>query len=212
MPQPTARPTRRLICTALLVLPLAAGCATNRVTSHEANPEYSGEPLRSVMVFAISYDKVMRRVYEDRMVARFGERGIRAVPSYASIEKGGEIEETVLRDTIAKAGVDGILISRPGAIDRSKTRVSGGTLAVGTGGYGGFYGYYNSVWRVTEYAPTDIRGSAWMSSTTQLFDARSGTAIWTGTVETSMEKDVGPAVDKYVDLVFRTMVADKVIR
>ena len=201
-----------MICAALLVLPLVAGCAANRVSSHEANPEYSGKPLRSLMVFAISYDKVLRRVYEDRMVARLGERGIRGVPAYVSLEKSGEVEEKVLHDAIDKAGVDGILISRAGAIDRSKTRVSGGTLAVGSGGgWGGFYGYYNSVWHVTEYAPTDIRGSAWMNSTSRLFDARNGALVWTGSVETSMEKDIGPAVDKYVDLVFRTMVADKVI-
>lgn len=205
-------PARRLWIAALVVLPLASGCAANRVTSHEANPAYAGKPLKSVMVFAITYDKVLRRVFEDRLVARLGERGIRGVPAYASLEKSGEVEEAVLRDAIGKAGVEGVLITRPGAIDRSTTRVSGGTLAVGTGsGWGGFYGYYNNVWHVTEYAPTDMRGSAWMSSTSHLFDAGSGALVWTGSVETSMEKDAGPAVEKYVDLIFRTMIADKVI-
>ena len=207
-----AHPGRRLACAALLVLPLATGCATNRVSFHETNPEYAGKPMKSLMVYAITYDKVLRRVYEDRMVARLADRGIKGVPSYASIEKNGEEEKVVVRTAIEKAGVDGILLSRAGAIDRSTTRVSGGTLAVGTGsGWGGFYGYYNNVWHVTEYAPTDIRGSAWMNSTSSLFDARSGEQVWTGSVETSMEKDIGPTVNKYVDLVFRTMVADKVI-
>ena len=49
MPHSPTRPTRRVICAALLVLPLVAGCAANRVSSHEANPEYSGKTLRSLM-------------------------------------------------------------------------------------------------------------------------------------------------------------------
>lgn len=211
MPRIPSRLIRGVLCACLLAA-LVSGCAANRLTSHDANPAYAGKPMRSMMVIAITYDKVMRRVFEDRLVARLGERGIRGVPAYASIEKSGEVEEQVLRDAIAKAGVEGVLITRAGAIDRSTTRVSGGTVAIGTGGgWGGFYGYYNSVWNVTEFAPTDIRGSAWMNSTSRLFDATSGEPVWTGSVETSMEKDIGPAVEKYVDLIFKTMLADKVI-
>ena len=37
---------------------LATGCAANRVSFHEANPEYAGKPMQSLMVYAITYDKV----------------------------------------------------------------------------------------------------------------------------------------------------------
>lgn len=202
---------RRLLVSSILaaaVLALVA-CATHRLAWHEAEPGAAGRPLKSVMVVAVTYDKVLRRVYEDAMASSLGTRGIRAVVSYDKLA-GGRVEEAVLREAVSAAGVEGVLITREGAIDRTSSRVSGGTVAVGTGAVG-MYGWYSGTWMATEFAPTDLKGAAWTRTTTRLFEAREGALLWSGAVESSLERGSGPQIDRLVDLLQRAMAGDGVI-
>ena len=202
--------SRRLHVIAAIAVLLLTACSTSKLLWHQANPEYVGKPFRQVMVHAVAYDKTLRRVFEDRMVARLGERGIRGVPAYSIFDKDVEIEESRLREAVEQSGVDGVLITRPGAEDRTTTQVAGGTIVTGTGMVG-LYGYYGGVWQVTEAAPKKAEGARWMASTTRLFDASNGAPVWAGTVDMAMEGDVMPAMQRYIDIVVRAMVKDGVI-
>lgn len=194
---------------ALAAVLLISACATHRLAYHEAEPGGAGRQPKSVMVVAVTYDKVLRRVYEDTMAARLASRGVKAVVTY-DLLPGSRVEEGVLREAVAKAGVDAVLITREGAIERTKTRVSGGTVAVGTGGVG-MYGWYSGTWMATEFAPTDMKGAAWSRTTSRLFDARDGALLWTGAIESSLERDKGVQIDRFVDLLYQAMLADKVL-
>lgn len=194
----------------LAALLLLTACATNKLLSHQANPDYVGKRFKSVMVHAVAYDRTLQRVFEDRMVALLDGRGIKGVPAYSVFDKTGEIEEAQLREGIARAGVDGVLISRQGAEEQATTLVAGGTVVTGTGMVG-MYGYYGGVWTATKVAPEEFEGATWMTSSTRLFDAKTGTPVWAGSVKTAMDGDVGPALQKYIDLVFGAMVKDRVL-
>lgn len=198
-------PSRR--CAALAAAILLSACATHRLVQHNAEP--GAGPVRSVMVVGITYDKVLRRVYEDAMAAKLVARGVKAVVSYQTLPEAG-VEEAQLRDAVSRAQVDAVLITRDGAIERSRSKVSGGTVAVGTGGIG-MYGWYAGTWVATEYAPTRIEGAAWSSTTSRLFDAREGALLWTGAVESSLERGRGVQMERLVQLLFQGMVADKVL-
>lgn len=202
--------TPRLHVIAAIAVLMPVACSTSKLLWHQANPEYVGKPFRQVMVHAVAYDRTLRRVFEDRMVAKLGERGIRGVPAYSIVGRDVEIEESRWREAVAQSGVDGVLITRPGAEDRTATQVAGGTIVTGTGMVG-LYGYHGGVWQVTEAAPKKAEGARWMASTTRLFDARSGAPVWAGSVDTPMEGDVMPAMQRYIDIVFRAMVKDGVI-
>jgi hypothetical protein len=193
-----------------LAVLLLAGCAANKLQSHQANPDYVGKHFHSVLVHAVAYDRTLQRVFEDRMVARLGGRGIKGVPAYSLFDKPGEIEEAVLREAIARAGVDGVMVTRLAADEQATTVVSGGTVVTGTGMVG-MYGYYSGVWQVTEIAPDTIEGATWMNSSTRLFDAKTGTPVWAGNVKTASDGDPAPAMQKYIDLVFGAMVKDGVL-
>ena len=64
----------------LAALALLAGCATSQLLSQKANPDYVGKPLKSIMVVAVTADEIVRRTYEDRVVALLGKRGIKGIP------------------------------------------------------------------------------------------------------------------------------------
>lgn len=202
----------RKIVAALAVLAaiVLTGCAANQLVSHQANPAHVGKPPKKVMVYAIAYDATLRRVFEDRMVERLGSRGIQGVPAYTIITSDSPAEEAQLRAAVAKSGADAVMISRPGAEEQSSTIVSGGTVVTGTGMVG-MYGYYGGVWQVTKVAPKEVDGATWLMSSTRLFDVGSEAPVWSGTVKTSMQDDMGATLNKYVDLVFKAMVADKVL-
>lgn len=200
---------RSIAVVLVIVAILLAGCAANQLVAHQANPSHVGKPPKKVMVYAIAYDATLRRVFEDRMVERLGSRGIQGVPAYTIIPGDSPADEAQLRAAVAKSGADAVMISRPGAEEQSSTIVSGGTVYTGT--VVGMYGYYSGVWQVTKVAPREVDGATWLMSSTKLFDVGTEAPVWSGTVKTSMQDDLGPALNKYVDLVFRAMVADKVL-
>jgi hypothetical protein len=196
---------------AILAFILVAGCATNKLLSHQANPEFVGKPPKKVLVHVVAYDQTLRRVFEDRMVTLLEGRGIQGVPAYSIFPGQAEIKEDKLREAIAKSGVDSVMITRTGVEEEATTVVSGGTVVTGTG-MTGLYGYYGGVWQVTEVTPQTVEGATWMTSSTRLYDVKTGNPVWAGSVKTAMDNvDTGRAMQQYIDIIFAAMVKDRVL-
>jgi len=110
-------------CLAILGAAVAAlalsSCATSRLVSQQSNPDYVGKSFKSVMVVAVTADQLVRRTYEDRMVALLGQRGVKGIPGYAAVGTHRRIEEADLRQAIARSGAEGVLITRVTRVDRS---------------------------------------------------------------------------------------------
>jgi hypothetical protein len=206
----------RALAVAVVAAACAAGCATNRLLDHQANPEYVGKPFKRVLVVAVTNENVLGRFYEDRMVALLGQRGIQGIPGYAALGSTGAVDEATLRAVIAKTGADGMLITRTTGVDQATVTSPGQTATIGFGvGWGGFYGYYSGVWQ-TVYVPpqTTNVGPPVTTSETRLFDARSGALAWRGTIATKDrdgESDDASAVQQYAGIVFDAMASDGVI-
>ena len=207
MPMP-----RALLSAAVLALTLLASCATSRLVSQQSNPDYVGKPFKTVMVVAVTSDQMIRRTFEDRVVALLGKRGVSGIPAYSLIGSRGQVEEAVLREAVAKSGAEGVLITRVTRVDQSSGYVPGSTVSVGVG-YGGvgFYGYYGGVWQTVDTAPQKISGPTWTLAETRLFDAKSGVLAWTGVVDTRKTDDVGGALTEFVDVIFDAMVSGRVL-
>lgn len=210
--------TTRALRTLAVVLVAAAcvtGCATNRLLDQQANPEYVGKPFKRILVVAVSNENVLGRIYEDRMVALLGQRGVQGIPGYSALGTDGAVDEATLRAVIAKTGADGMLITRATGVDQA-TVTSGPQIAtVGIGWGGGFYGYYAGVWK-SVYVPAQTQnvGAPVTTSETRLFDARSGTLAWRGTIATKDRdgtSDTASAVQGYAGIVFEAMAGDGVI-
>ena len=180
---------------------LLAGCATSRMVTQHSNSDYVGKPFRSVMVAAVTDDELVRRSFEDRMVALLGRRGLKGIPAYEAIGSRGKVEEAELRRAIAASGAEGVLITRVTRVDKSSGTVPGATVAVG------FYGY----WDMVNLPPQQVTGPSWTFSETRLFDAKNGVLAWTGVMETRENDDLGAALTQYIDVVFDAMVRDRVL-
>ena len=189
---------------------LLAGCATSSLISQQSNPDYVGKPFKSVMVVAVTSDELIRRTFEDRMVALLGRRGAKGIPAYAAVGSRGQVEEAELRQAIARSGAEGVLVTRVTRVDRSSGTLPGATVAVGVS-YGGFYGYYSTVWETVNVAPQKITGPSWTVSETRLFDAKNGVLAWTGVMDTRENDDLGAALTQYINVIFDAMVYDRVL-
>ncbi|HUL93650.1 MAG TPA: hypothetical protein VLV56_15015 [Burkholderiales bacterium] len=191
-------------------LALLAGCASSSLVSQQSNPDYVGKPFRSVMVVAVTADDLLRRTFEDRMVALLGGRGAKGIPAYTVLAAHDRVEEAELRQAIARSGAEGVLVTRVTRVDRSSGTVPGATVMVGVG-WGGFYGYYSGVWQTVNVAPAKITGPSWTVSETRLFDAKNGALAWTGIVDTRENDDLGAALTQYLNVIFDAMVSDRVL-
>ena len=195
-------------CLAILAPLALASCGTSRLVTQQSNPDYVGKSFKSVMVVAVTTDQIVRRTYEDRVVALLGKRGLKGIPAYSLIGSRGKVEEAELREAIARSGADGVLISRVSRVDQSTGTVSS-VMTVGYG-WGGFYGYYDGVWQ-TVATSQKVSGPTWTLSETRLFDAKNGALAWTGVVDTRENDDLGAALTQYVNIIFDAMVSDRVL-
>jgi hypothetical protein len=190
---------------AVAALALIESCATSQLISQKSNPDYVGKPFKSVMVVAVTRDDLVRRTFEDRMVALLGQRGLKGIPAYAAVGSRGQVEEADLRQAVARSGAEGVLVTRVTRVDRSAGTLPGSTVAVG------LYGYYSGVWETVTLAPQKITGPSWTVSETRLFDAKSGVLAWTGVMDTRENDDLAAALMQYINVIFDAMVSDRVL-
>jgi len=201
-----------ILSAAFAALALLASCTSSRLVMQQSNPDYVGKSFKSVMVVAVTADEIVRRTFEDRLVALLGQRGVKGIPAYAAVGTRGKVEEAELRQAIDRSGAEGVLITRVTRVDRSSGTAPSATLSVGVGyGYGGFYGYYSGVWQTVTTPEQKISGPTWTLSETRLFDAKSGALAWTGIVDTKENDDLGAALTQYINMIFDAMVSDRVL-
>ena len=192
-------------CLAILTLAALVGCATSRLVTQQSNPEYVGKSFKTVMVVAVTTDEIVRRTFEDRLTALLGKRGLKGIPAYSVVESRGRAEEADLRQALARAGAEGVLITRVTRVARESGTVPGATVGVG------LYGYYGGVWQTVTTGPQQISGPSWTLSETRLFDAKTGALAWTGIVDTKENDDLGAALTQYINMIFDAMVSDRVL-
>jgi len=197
-------------CLASVALAFLVACATSKLIRQEANPAYVGKPLQSVMVVGVNADEIVRRTFEDRVVALLGQRGIKGIAGYSAIGRRGQVQEAELREAIAKSGAEGVMITRVIRVDRTSGTLPESTVAVGYG-WGGFYGYYSGVWQTVTTPAQTVTGPAWTVSETRLFDAKNGALAWTGLVDTRENDNLDAAMTQYIKVIFDAMVGDKVL-
>jgi hypothetical protein len=83
------RPRPRLILGLLVPVSLlgSAGCATTRIVSQWANPEYAAPRFNRILVIGISTQPSLRRTFEDEFVAKLMATGVDA--GFLSAVPGG---------------------------------------------------------------------------------------------------------------------------
>ena len=156
------------------------------------SPEWSGPPLRSVLVLGHTPDPVARRSYEDAMCASLAKIGVRAESSYRRLP-GERIEREAIAREVAAGGHDGLIGARLLGVDQRETYVPGGPVGypgpyVGWRRWGGFYepGYV----KVDQIARIE----------TQVWSLEGqGTMIWAGSSETVNPREIPDLASSLAD-------------
>jgi hypothetical protein len=170
---------------------LTSCAASNRLTLDWANSDYAGK-VDNVLVIGIGEDATKTRVFENALTERLQSEGIQAKPSFSTFPPG-ELSEQQLKDSVAAANVDAVLVTRVISIDKETEYVPPMTTShyAPYSYYSGMYPYYHSSYMmVTE--PGYYQENTIATLESNLYDASDATLIWSAQSEafnpTNVEK------------------------
>jgi hypothetical protein len=165
--------TRRGLAAALLVALVGAGCASTKLTSVWREEDWSGGPLRSVLVIGLSRSEGARQLYETEMVERLREVGVEALASIEVIPSYGQITPAMVADWAKERGIEGVIVTQ--LIRREeRERYIPPTYD--------FYGYYGARWPMV-VSPGYVTQDTIVHLETNLYDVPTGRLLWSGTSE-----------------------------
>jgi hypothetical protein len=176
--------TRSLVPVAAVLL--LGACASTSLVNQWKSPEFSGPPLRKVLVVGVTQQPSVRRVFEDEFAAALRAAGVEAVPSYTIIAEDGRAEQALLEQAVEEQGADGVLVTRL-VRSEQKTQVTPGYYHPAPAM--GFYGWYSAAW-VGYYEPPMVYQYDVVTSETSLYSPPQSRLVWSGTTETFSPRDV----------------------
>lgn len=189
---------------------IVSGCASTTLTSVWRDPAYTGGPFQSVLVVGISKEAGIRRIFEDEFSTKLRNAGIKAIPSYTLIPQNGPVERVVLDAAISRAGVQGVLVTRLLKVERRTDYAPGYVRTVpAVGYYRNFHGYYSSTW--APYATQQRFDYDIVALETNLWRARGGELVWSGTTESFAPSNVRQATQEFSDVIIKALRDQKLI-
>jgi hypothetical protein len=181
-----------------------AGCAATTLDGSWMRPEFAGKRIDGpVLVVGVTRDETMRRIYEDRMVARLAARGVKATQSYESV---GELESDAherLAAAARKAGARYLLSTAVIGQNRELVVTQEPMWWGGAYGYRSWYGYY---WGMAYPVRTDVRAYAVYVSQTSLTDLNADRIEWVVRTRSTDFSSIERDVRDFVDVIVETMV------
>ena len=200
-------------CSSILVILLvsASGCATKQVISQWSNPAYrsSGFFFKRIMVMGATDQTSIRRNFEDELTAALKAAGVEAVQSYSYLPENGRVAERRLKEAVAKANADGVIMTRLLRVEQ-RTEVSPGTYDPYP--VYGLYGWYSSAWYGGFYTPPRVYSYPVYFSETTLYDVEKDEIVWTGTIRTIDPENVDEAIENYVNAVINALKENNLLR
>ena len=191
----------------LLLAVIASGCASTQIVNAWQDPKFSGPPLKKIMVIGVTKQTGIRRTFEDEFVRVLDADGVKGVASYLFIPEDGEVSKERLAQAVKESGVKGVIIAR-----LIKVKVQTQVYAAPYAGlpYFGFHGYYSSAWVGYNDLP-QLYSYDVATSETSLFDAASGTLIWSGTTQTFSPRDVKKDAHDFAKVIIKALAAKHII-
>jgi len=188
----------------------AGGCASTQLTNVWRDPSYRGDALKTILVMGVSQETGLRRIFEDEFAAKLTSVGVHAVASYLLIPQDGPADRATLDAAIAKAGADGVLITRLLRVERHSQYAPGSVIAVPAVGYRrNFHGYYSSTW--IQYAQPQRFDYDIVVLETNLWQPKKDELVWSGTTESFAPSDVRKATQEFADVIIRALREQKLI-
>lgn len=202
-------PARRILVLATTLAFGALGCASTQIVNQWRNPDYVSPRFNRVMVIGVSNQPSIRRTFEDELVARLKEAGVDALPSYRYIPEDGQVDEARLRQAVAEANADAVIITRLIGTERRTTVTPGPYYSAPVLSLG-IYPGYSAAW-LGYYEPIRISQYDVYISETSMYDAPKNQLVWSGTVQTTAPGNIGQEIKRYVDTVIKALDKEKLL-
>lgn len=107
------------------------GCSSSQIIGSWAKTGLTPGAVDHVMVIGVAQNDMIRRAFEDQMVARLNENGIKASASYQFISQDEKADKDIILQHLQKNNIDGVQITQ--IIDqRTETVVMPATTTVRT--------------------------------------------------------------------------------
>lgn len=187
-----AIPHRVLLFLGAVIVALAAGCATTRITSEWRDPALADVPFRKVLAVFQNADPGLRRIAEDEMA-----RDIRnAVPAYTVLRDDELRDVAKVKARVKELGFDSSVVMRVVGVEHQRTYVPSQIYTV-PGYYHGFWGYWGYGW-TTVYEPGYLRNDRVVRIATNVYSVADDKLVWASESETFNPASVPGAVGEVV--------------
>jgi hypothetical protein len=196
-----------LIPIVLLVF-LLPGCSTTSVTGVWSKSDYTGQPLQSILVVALTGDSSKKTLWENIMADQLNQSGLSATPSIRSFPGDPEVTKEEIINYVNKHGIEGVLVTR--LVDTKKEKV----YYPPEGGYydhGGRYGYYNRFGSYYPHAYNRVTSPGYTTThttvllETNLYLTENQELIWSMSSDTFDPKSMNQLVESVSKKVIETL-------
>jgi hypothetical protein len=207
---------RRTIFFAVLIL-----CAGSLAYSKSAklimswkNPTYTGPAFHRILVIGMSENPVVRADFEDALADKLRRDGLEAIPGNAILLRpdSPNIDLDYLKGQIKDHKIDAMIVTRLVKVDKKTTYIQGQNYVIPYPYYGGFYGYYGTVYHQV-YTPDYLRTDTTVRVETNLYSAAPPDAsiVWTGVSDTFNPKNADKVIGGLVKLVVKELEKEAIL-
>jgi hypothetical protein len=182
---------------------LAGACASTSLVNQWKSPDFSGPPLRKVLVVGVSTQPSLRRVFEDEFAASLRTAGVQAVQSYTVITQDGQADQAVLEKAVRGLEADAVLVTRLVRREQQTWATPGYYRAPAMG----FYGWYSAAW-IGYYEPPNVYTYDVVTVDTSLYSPPRSKLLWSGITETFAPTDVKKSTAEYAKVIIGALRQD----
>jgi hypothetical protein len=127
---------------------LVAACAATKVVHSWSTPDFDKANVKKVLVLGISPNTALRRTFEDSFSVKLENLGYQAVSGYLWAPDATKLDRDAIMAKIREEHVTHVLVTRVLDTKEVVTYHPPTTVAVGYGGYPGYYGSWSSYYTV----------------------------------------------------------------
>jgi hypothetical protein len=205
---------------ALVVMVVMTGCSSLSLVNSWKDPAGTTKPYRKLLVVGIADKVQMRQTFEEVFASEVSKKGAAGIASYTITGVDAKPSRTLLEEAVKKSGADGVITTRLASIQENR-QVRTGFVVTDRGftnpAFSGdeafpvdvfdFYGGSVS-YAVFEHKAVDITMSKKFGIETNLFDARTGRLVWSGTAIVTDPKGLITVSTELADTVVKEMIKD----
>jgi hypothetical protein len=188
---------------------LVAGCQSTSIRSAWYDTNFSGGPMRKIVVVGSVDNIADGRVFEDIFAEQLRAAGVDGVAGHTVIANDARAGESEFAAAVAKSGAQGLLLVRLLRVDTrtqvSTTMVSGGMGWGWGGGWGSPFGpTMVPVQQVSQYDLATVES--------KLFDVQTKQLVWAATTTTFNPTSVARETPGFASVIIGELAQRGIIR